>query len=278
MSGAAENQALPRTAGPDAVEHLIAENDAGGEARAAGGRVGERVHRRRLRGAAAEPDGRRRPLLGRRDRQRPGPDHPDVRHHSAGTARRRAPAGRRAGAGHGLVPLRDSRPGTRGVLGRTRRLESHCLPGPAGVGRQLQPGTRPRNGRADRRGHAGAGRTPRPGPRAGRGARPPLGPRGGDHRRRPVPGGHRGVRLRAGARGGGHRGHPQALRGLLRLRGRPQPRPRFHGPARTGRRDAAAVRDGPQARRLPVGNARLHGRRRRPVRRQPGLAHRAAPR
>ena len=73
----------------------------------------------------------------------------------------------------------------------------------------------------------------------------------------------------AGLQSAGRARHPQALRRLLRLAGRPQLRPGARGPARARRRAAGAVRDGGARRRRPLGHALLQRDRRRPGGRRP---------
>ena len=107
------------------------------------------------------------------------------------------------------------------------------------------------------------GDPPGPGPGARRDARPAVGPGRGDARRGPVPRRHHGLGLRARRAVRRGRRDPQALPRLLRLARRTQPGPGRDGSARAGRRDAAAVRDGP-ARRRAVGDELLHRRRRVP--------------
>ncbi len=131
--------------------------------------------------------------------------------------------------------------------------------------RRSTPRSCARMARRDRSRHALGRRAPGPGPRARRRARRPLGPRRGDHRRGPVPRRHRRHGLRPGPRVRGHRRDAQALRGLLGLARRPQPRARLDGPARARRRDPAAVRDGGPRGRRALGHARLHRHRRHPV-------------
>ena len=88
-----------------------------------------------------------------------------------------------------------------------------------------------------------------------------------------------GVGLRAGAAERRRRRHAQALRRLLGLAGRPQPRPGVDGPPRAARHDPAdrsRPRSRSAARRL--GDELLLRRRRRARRRRPVAAHRAAAR
>ena len=81
--------------------------------------------------------------------------------------------------------------------------------------------------------------------------------------RGPVPGRDARRRLRARAAERRRHRHPQALRRLLGLPRRPQPRPGLDGPARAARRDPAAVRDGRRAGRRRLGDELLLRRRRR---------------
>ena len=154
-------------------------------------------------------------------------------------ARRDAGAGRAAGADRGRQPVRHPGGRARGVPDRVRRLGRHDLPDVAGLGRVLRPGPGRRDGGRVRRDHAGGRRPPRAraGPR--RDPRLPLGPGRGDHRRGPVPGRDRRHRLRAGAAVGRPAGDAQALRRVLRVAGRPEPRAGLDGPARVRRRHPA---------------------------------------
>ncbi len=87
-----------------------------------------------------------------------------------------------------------------------------------------------------------------------------------------------GHRLRAGPPVGRRDRDPEALRRLLRVACRTQPRAGVDGPARAARRHPALVRDGRRARRRRLGDELLLRRRRRPGRRQPLAAHRGAAR
>ena len=84
--------------------------------------------------------------------------------------------------------------------------------------------------------------------------------------------------LRAGPPVGRRDRDPEALRRLLRLAGRAQPRAGVDGSARAARRHPALVRDGHRARWGRLGDELLLRRRRRPRRRQPLAAHRGAAR
>ena len=141
-------------------------------------------------------------------------------------------------------------------------------------GASFDPALVARDGGGVRRDHAG-GRRP-PGARAGprRDPRLPVGPGRGDHRRGPVPGRDRRHRLRAGAAVGRGAGDAQALRRVLRVAGRPEPRAGLDGPARVRRRHPPPVRDGDQNRRRPVGDADLHRPRRHARQRRPEPADR----
>ena len=174
--------------------------------------------------------------------------------------------------GHRGVPAR--RPGARarGVPDRVHHVRRDRLPGRDRLGRHVRPGAGRADGRRDRPGHGRARRAPGPVPGARRGPRLPLGPGRGDHRRGPVPGRDARRRLRPGAAERGRDRHAQALRRLLGLPGRPQPRPGLDGPARAARRDPAAVRDGGRARRRRLGDELLLRRRRRARRRRPVAA------
>ncbi len=87
-----------------------------------------------------------------------------------------------------------------------------------------------------------------------------------------------GVRLRAGAAERRRHRHAEALRRLLRLAGRPQPRPGVDGPPRAPRHHPADLRDRRRARRRRLGDELLLRRRRRAGRRGPVAAHRGAAR
>ena len=172
-------------------------------------------------------------------------------------------------AGDGGQPVRDPRPGARGVPDRAGRLAGHDLPVAAVLGGDLRPRARRADGRADRR---------RPCARLGvhQGLAPVLDvvrdlrwgrveeTMGED----PFLVGLIGSAYVRGAGERRRRRHAQALRRLLRLPGRAEPRAGVDGPARAGRRDPAAVRDGAAGRR-PVGDELLHRHRRRTRRRRP---------
>ncbi len=232
----------------------------------------------RRRGPDAGPVQRGAAAARRAHQERARPAHPGVRQPAGAGRRRDAGAGRAAGADHGQQPVRHPGGRARGVPDRVRRLGRDDLPDLAGLGRVLRPGPRRRDGGRVRRDHAGGRRAPgaRAGPR--RDPRLPVGPGRGDHRRGPVPGRHGRHRLRAGAAVGRPAGDAQALRRVLRVAGRPEPRAGLDGPARVRRRHPAPVRDGDQDRRRPVGDADLHRPRRRARKRRPEPAHRPAPR
>ena len=209
---------------------------------------------------------------------RDGPAHPGVRHPAGDAGGGHARAGRAAGPGHGGEQVRHPRGRARGVPDRLRRLDRHDLPHPARVGRLIRPGAGPRHGQGDRRRDARRRRAPGPGARPRRHPRSPLGPDRGDHRRGPVPGRQHRDRVRAGAPGGRRAGHAEALRRVLRLPRRAQHGAGVHGAEGTRRRHPAAVRDGHQARRRPLGDAVLRRHRRRARERRPRAARRAAAR
>ncbi len=166
------------------------------------------------------------------------------------------------------------RPRPRGVPDRLRGVEGRDLPHPARVGRVI----RSRGGRAhgirdrtlDARGRGS------PGPRTGarRGARRPVGTRRRVHRRGPVRRRHHRHRVRAGPAVRGRARDAEALRRILGLPRRTQPRSRARGTARVAGRLPAPVRDGRPRRRGAQRHELVH----RDRRRARGLVARAADR
>ena len=183
-------------------------------------------------------------LAGGGEPARPRPPDPGLRQRAADRRRGRGRADPPA-----AVVLANSRAGhpgagARGVPDRVHHLRRHGLPGRDRLGRHLRPRAGRADGRRDRPRHGRPRRAPGPVPGARRGARLPLGPGRGDHRRGPVPGRDARRRLTsAGLQSAGVHRHPQALRRLLGLARRPQPRPGLDGPARAARRHPAALRD-----------------------------------
>ena len=179
-----------------------------------------------------------------------------------------------------LDALAPGHPGARprGVPDRVHHLRRDGLPGGDRLGRDVRPRPGRADGRRDRAGHGRGRRAPGAVAGARRRARLPLGPGRGDHRRGPVP--RRDARRRLRPRPAERRRHrhPQALRRLLGLPRRPQPRPGVDGPARADGRHPAAVRDGRRPRRGRLGDELLLRRRRRAGRRGPLAAHRPAAR
>ena len=237
-----------------------------------GGRRGRhpqrRTHAGRVRGrVGAQP--------GRRQHARPRSPHPRVRQRPGQPGRGGGRAGPPAPGGSRGVPAR--RPGARprGVPDRVHHVRGDRLPGRDRLGRDLRPRAGRADGRRDRPGHGRARRAPGPVPGARRGPGLPVGSGRGDHRRGPVPGLDARRRLRPRAAGRGRAGHSQALRRLLGLPRRPQPRPGLDGPARAARRDPAAVRDRGRRRRR-LGDELVLRRRRRARRRRLLAAHRGA--
>ena len=175
-------------------------------------------------------------------------------------------------------PVRHPRAGARGVPDRARRLAGHGLPVAAVLGRELRPGAGRADGRADRRHHARASASTRASPRC---STSPATCAGAGSRRRSARTrylvGTIGSAYVRGVQSAGVDRHPQALRRLLRLARRPQPRPGLGRAARARRRAAAAVRDG-AARRGRLGDELLHRHRRRARRGRPDAAHRPAAR
>ena len=174
-------------------------------------------------------------------------------------------------------------------LGIPAQVHEECLtgfctwqatvyPAPLSWGAAFDPDARRGNGGADRAVHAGGRRAPGPCPGHGRDLRLPVGPYRGDDRRGSLPGRHRGRGVRARARRGRHRRDAEALRRVLRVARRPQPRPGRDGPSPPGGRRAAAVRDGTAAWPPSVGDELLRGNRRRACRRRREPADRPAAR
>ena len=170
------------------------------------------------------------------------PPHPGLRH----------PPGRPRRAGRVAVGSEQrrcgSRPGSASRRSSTRSASPGSPRGRRRPSRRRSRGARPSTrtsssemARADRRVDARPRHPPGPRPGARRHPRPALGPGRRVHRRGPVPRRHdrHGVRPRPAGRRRAR--HPQALRRLLGVAGRPQPRPGARGPAR-GRRRAPAAR------------------------------------
>ena len=167
----------------------------------------------------------------------------------------------------------------RGVPDRPRRVEGGDLPDAARVGRGLRPGARARRWRgssAARCARSASTRASRPcstssAIRAGAGSRSAS-------REDPYLVGTIGTAYVRGLQDAGRARDAQALRRLLGLAGRAQPRAGARRAARDRRRAAAAVRDGGARRRGALGHELVHRDRRRAGRGRRRAAHRAAAR
>ena len=148
-----------------------------------------------------------------------------------------------------------------------RRVGRHGVPGAAVVGRDVRPGPRRADGAPHRRRHALVG--------VHQGLAPVLDvvrdPRWGRVEETigedPYLVGTVGTAYVRGLEASGRRGDAQALRRLLGVEGRAQPRARVDRRARARRRAAAAVRDGRARGRRPLGDELVHRPRRRARRR-----------
>ena len=195
---------------------------------------------------------------------------------TAGRGRRRG--GPAAADRRGELPPGHPGAGPRGVPDRVHHLRRDGLPGRDRLGRHLRPRPDRADGRGDRAGHGRGRRAPGAVAGARRGPRLPLGPGRGDHGRGPVPGVDARRRVRPGSAERRRHRHPEALRRVLRLPRRAQPRPGADGPARADGRHPAAVRDGHRRGRRRLGDELLLRRRRRAGRRRPVAADRPAAR
>ncbi len=230
------------------------------------GSDGGPVHRDRV--AAA---GRGRPA-------RVGPPDPGLRQRAAERGRRGGRGGAPA-AGRGLVvAVGRAGAGARGVPDRLHQLRRHGLSGGDRLGGDLRPGAGRADGGGDRPRHGRARGASGPVAGARRGPRLPVGPGRGDDRRGPVPGLHPGQCVRAGPAERRHPRHPEALRRVLGLARRPQPRAGADGPAGTDGRHPAAVRDRGQGGGGRLGDELLLRRRQRAGGRGQLVADRSAPR
>ena len=143
-------------------------------------------------------------------------------------------------------PARHPRPGARGVPDRPRRLAGHDLPDPAGVGRDLRPRRwSSEMGAVDRAVDARRSASTRAWRRCSTWSATPAGAGSRSaSARTPTWSARSARRTCAGCSPAGVVATLKHFVGLLRLAGRPQPRPGARRAARAGRRPAAAVRDG----------------------------------